>query len=120
MTTSYPAHLTVPISAITFPGAGTGRNLTRHPLTSGLLLIVSRPGTPAPGHGSQPAPPRWPEDRSGMWLRNATAGLCVLAAAAATVSFTAFGALRYQNCLNAFRAGAGRGLAVSGLAGCGG
>jgi hypothetical protein len=29
------------------------------------------------------------EDRSGLWLRNAAAGLCVLAAAAAAVSFTA-------------------------------
>jgi hypothetical protein len=29
------------------------------------------------------------QDRSGPWLRNAAAGLCVLAAAAATVSFTA-------------------------------
>src|SRR5215470_1634578 len=29
------------------------------------------------------------QDRSGLWLRNAAAGLCVLAAAAATVSFTA-------------------------------
>ena len=28
-------------------------------------------------------------DRSGLWLRNAAAGLCVLAASAATVSFTA-------------------------------
>jgi len=28
-------------------------------------------------------------DRSGLWLRNAAAGLCLLAAAAATVSFTA-------------------------------
>jgi hypothetical protein len=28
-------------------------------------------------------------DRSGLWLRNAAAGLCVLAAAAAAVSFTA-------------------------------
>jgi hypothetical protein len=72
-------------------------------------LADARPGWAGPG-----------KDRSGLWLRNATAGLCVLAAAAATVSFTAFGALRYQNCLNAFRAGAGRGLAVSGLAGCGG
>jgi hypothetical protein len=32
----------------------------------------------------------WPgQDRSGVWLRNAAAGLCVLAAAAAAVSFTA-------------------------------
>jgi hypothetical protein len=58
-------------------------------LTSGLLLIASRPAAPAPGHGSQPAPPRWSRDRSGLWLRNAAAGLCVLAAAAAAVSFTA-------------------------------
>ena len=29
------------------------------------------------------------QDRSGLWLRNAAAGLCMLAAAAATVSFTA-------------------------------
>jgi hypothetical protein len=56
---------------------------------SGLLLIASRPAAPAPGHGSQPAPPRWSRDRSGLWLRNAAAGLCVLAAAAAAVSFTA-------------------------------
>jgi hypothetical protein len=33
---------------------------------------------------SRPAP-----DRSGLWLRNAATGLCVLAAAAAAVSFTA-------------------------------
>jgi Protein of unknown function (DUF2637) len=41
------------------------------------------------GPGSQPVPPRWSRDRSGLWLRNAAAGLCVLAAAAAAVSFTA-------------------------------
>lgn len=29
------------------------------------------------------------QDRSGIWLRNAAAGLCLLAAAAAVVSFTA-------------------------------
>src|SRR5580704_4305748 len=38
----------------------------------------SRPGWNVPGR-----------DRSGLWLRNAAAGLCVLAAAAAAVSFTA-------------------------------
>ena len=37
-----------------------------------------RPGRAHPG-----------QDRSGRWLRNAAAGLCVLAAAAAAVSFTA-------------------------------
>src|SRR5437868_7027976 len=39
---------------------------------------VSGAGWPGPG-----------PDRSGLWLRNAAAGLCVLAAAAAAVSFTA-------------------------------
>ena len=74
---------------VTFPGARTGRDMTGHPLASGLVLIMSRPAAPDSGHGSQPAPPRWSRDRSGLWLRNAAAGLCVLAAAAAAVSFTA-------------------------------
>jgi hypothetical protein len=38
-----------------------------------------------PWHPSSPSEP----DRSGLWLRNAAAGLCILAAAAAAVSFTA-------------------------------
>ena len=50
----------------------------------------SRPGQALPGR-----------DRSGLWLRNAAVGLCALAAAAAVVSFTASGGLRYHNCLNA-------------------
>jgi hypothetical protein len=78
----------VPISPVAVPATGTGQDLTGRPLTSGLVLIMSGPA-PAPGHGRQPVPPRGPGDRSGLWLRNATAGLCVLAAAAATVSFTA-------------------------------
>ena len=81
--------MTVSISPVPFPGSGTGRNLTGRPLTSGLVLIMSRSAVAAPGHGRQPAPPRWPRDRSGLWLRNAAAGLCILAAAAAAVSFTA-------------------------------
>src|SRR6266702_4673843 len=36
-----------------------------------------------------PHTPRSTPDRSGLWLRNAAAGLCILAAAAAAVSFTA-------------------------------
>ena len=36
-----------------------------------------------------PPSPRPVTDRSGLWLRNAAAGLCILAAAAAAVSFTA-------------------------------
>ena len=38
---------------------------------------------------STPPSPRPATDRSGLWLRNAAVGLCVLAAAAAAVSFTA-------------------------------
>ena len=78
--------MTVAIPAITLPCAGTGRDTTGHPPASGLLVIMSGQ---APSPGRQPTPPRWPRDRSGLWLRNAAAGLCVLAAAAAAVSFTA-------------------------------
>ena len=81
--------MTVAIPAVTFPGAGTGRDMTGHRPASGLLVIMARPVAPPPGPGSQPVPPRWSRDRSGLWLRNAAAGLCVLAAAAAAVSFTA-------------------------------
>ncbi|HLM88507.1 MAG TPA: DUF2637 domain-containing protein [Streptosporangiaceae bacterium] len=50
-------------------------------LTEPSLATTPDTGTPL---ASRPAP-----DRSGLWLRNAAAGLCVLAAAAAAVSFTA-------------------------------
>ena len=49
------------------------------PLT--LTALARSTGT-APSSGPIP-------DRSGLWLRNAAAGLCILAAAAAAVSFTA-------------------------------
>jgi hypothetical protein len=48
-----------------------------------LTLTAHTRGT-STQHSPRPAP-----DRSGLWLRNAAAGLCVLAAAAAAVSFTA-------------------------------
>jgi len=80
--------MTVPISPVAVPATGTGQDLTGRPLTSGLVLIMSGPA-PALSQGRQPVPPRGPGDRSGLWLRNAAAGLVVLAAAAATVSFTA-------------------------------
>jgi hypothetical protein len=60
-------------------------------------VTSSRSGWSAPGR-----------DRSGTWLRNAGAGLCVLAAAAAAVSFTASGDVGYCNCLNAPQVGVGR------------
>ena len=81
--------MTVAIPAVTFPSAGTRRAIAGHPPASGLLVIMAGPATPAPGPGGQPLPPRWPKDRSGLWLRNAAVGLGVLAAAAAAVSFTA-------------------------------
>jgi hypothetical protein len=81
--------MTVTIPAVTLPGARTGQEITGHSPASGLVVIMSGPAAPAPGPGRQLAPPRWPGDRSGLWLRNAAAGLCVLAAAAAAVSFTA-------------------------------
>jgi hypothetical protein len=81
--------MTIAVPAVTFPGAGTRRDITGRPPASGLLVVMAGPAAPAPGPGSQPVPPRWSKDRSGLWLRNAAAGLCVLAAAAAAVSFTA-------------------------------
>ena len=81
--------MTISNPPVAFPGTRTGRDMTGRPLAAGLVLIMSRPAVPASGHSSQPAPPRWSGDRSGLWLRNAAAGLCVLAAAAAAVSFTA-------------------------------
>ena len=75
--------MTLPIPFVTIPGTGTGRDITGHPKPPALLLLAlsSTPG-PAPA----PVPP---DNHSGLWLRNAAAGLGVLAAAAATVSFTA-------------------------------
>ena len=81
--------MTVSIPPVAFPGIGTSRELIGRPLASGLVLIVSRPAASALGYGRPPAQPGPPGDRSGLWLRNAAAGLCVLAAAAAVVSFTA-------------------------------
>jgi hypothetical protein len=81
--------MTVVIPAVSLPGTGTGRDITGHSPASGLLLIMSGPAAPAPGPSRQPAHPRWSRDRSGLWLRNAAAGLGVLAAAAAAASFTA-------------------------------
>jgi hypothetical protein len=80
--------MTAPTSAVTFPGAGTGRDIISNSLTSGLLLVMSHPDAPAPDQSGQPAPRR-STDRAGPWLHNAAAGLCVLAAAAAAVSFSA-------------------------------
>ena len=66
-------------------------------MTPCLLLTLTNPPAPAATSvrdAGQAASTRrgWAEpgqDHSGRWLRNAAAGLCVLAAAAAAVSFTA-------------------------------
>jgi hypothetical protein len=75
----------------------TARNAGNHPIAPGAPLALtssptpSSPGTrdasPAPSGHQGEAGPR--KDRSAAWLRTAAAGLCALAAAAATVSFTA-------------------------------
>ena len=74
------------------PGAG---RLGAHRTTGALALApvfplaLTEPSlATAPDTGTPPAS-RPGQDRSGLWLRNAAAGLCVLAAAAAAVSFTA-------------------------------
>jgi hypothetical protein len=59
--------------------AGTAALAPVIPLT---LTALARGTSTPPSY--RPAP-----DRSGLWLRNAAAGLCILAAAAAAVSFTA-------------------------------
>ena len=60
----------------------TGGTLALAPVVP-LTLTAHTRGTGTPP-SYRPAP-----DRSGLWLRNAAAGLCILAAAAAAVSFTA-------------------------------
>ena len=65
------------------------------PVMPRVLLVLTGPSGPSvphdPGTGKVSGA-GWNDpgqDRSGLWLRNAAAGLCVLAAAAAAVSFTA-------------------------------
>ena len=85
--------MTISLPLLTHPDAGTGPDTTGRLPAPALRLTPSRLAVLAlvspSGHGSQPLPPGRPNDRSGLWLRNAAAGLGVLAAAAAAVSFTA-------------------------------
>jgi len=60
----------------------TGGAVALAPVLPITLTAHTRDTNSPPNH--RPA-----SDRSGLWLRNAAAGLCVLAAAAAAVSFTA-------------------------------
>jgi hypothetical protein len=53
-----------------------------------LPFTASAPGPGNPASG-RPRPSASGRDHPGIWLRNAATGLCLLAAAAAVVSFTA-------------------------------
>jgi hypothetical protein len=78
----------VPLAA--FPGAGMSQHVTGRLWARGSYLSLSSPAGPVPaGRGGRGSPSGQSRDSSGRWLRNAAAGLCVLAAAAAVVSFTA-------------------------------
>jgi hypothetical protein len=85
--------MTPSLPLATLPDAGTGHEITGplsvpSPRLAPFHLISLALVSP-PGQGNQPGPPGRSKDRSGQWLRNAAAGLGILAAAAATVSFTA-------------------------------
>ena len=60
----------------------TGGAVALAPVVPITLTAQTRGTSTPPNYRAAP-------DRSGLWLRNAAAGLCVLAAAAAAVSFTA-------------------------------
>ena len=85
--------MTLSIPLVTLLDAGTGPDPAGRLPAPRPRLALSRPISLAlvspPGHGRQPASPGRSRDRSGLWLRNAAAGLGVLASAAAAVSFTA-------------------------------
>src|SRR6266568_2225036 len=72
-----------------------GHNPGGGPVMPRVPLMLTGPAGPSAPHGPGPGKVSgagWNDpgqDRSGLWLRNAAAGLCVLAAAAAAVSFTA-------------------------------
>src|SRR6266536_2735695 len=72
-----------------------GQNPVGHPVMPSVLLVLTGPAGPSVPQGpvaGKVSGAGWSDpgqDRSGLWLRNAAAGLGVLAAAAAAVSFTA-------------------------------
>ena len=85
--------MTVLVPLAGFPSTGVSADFTGSSWTPSPYLALSRPNTPIPSNQSGQAgpaiPPGHPRDYSALWLRNAAAGLCLLAAASATVSFTA-------------------------------
>ena len=89
---SVPAIVPGPRALLATTGAGRpGTHRTAGPLALAPVFPLALTGpslATTPGTGTPPASRPAP-DRSGRWLRHAAAGLCVLAAAAAAVSFTA-------------------------------
>ena len=89
----------------------SGHDPGSHPVTLCLPLAPLPAAAMHQASRTASAQPGWPgpgKDRSGLWLRNAAAGLCVLAAAAAAVSFTAqyrmVGAVRHLPVIAALEA----------------
>ena len=81
----------IAVGATAGPTAG---NRQAFAMTPAFPMAPSSPSLPYASEANnvvRPQPPRAVpgRDQSGLWLRNAAAGLCVLAAAAAVVSFTA-------------------------------
>ena len=78
----------------THPAVSVRASAALVPLASVLPLALAGPSLTSTRDigntvGTPPGRTVPGDDRSGLWLRNAAAGLCVLAAAAAAVSFTA-------------------------------
>jgi hypothetical protein len=78
-----------PASLIVIGHNPGGPGMPRVPLALTGPAGPSAPHGPGTGKASGTGRAGPGRDRSGLWLRNAAAGLCVLAAAAAAVSFTA-------------------------------
>jgi hypothetical protein len=91
----HPAAISAPSVLTTTPGprAALAAAAAGHPnLAVGALALAPvfpLALTARVRNTGTPPNPRTVPDRSGLWLRNAAADLCILAAAAATVSFTA-------------------------------
>src|SRR5579863_3801464 len=86
-----PGHKAPAIERRTSP-IWLGLYVERQTLRSGVPLVLAGPAGPSvpvirDTAGTRPGSPG--HNHSGRWLRNAAAGLCALAAADATVSFTA-------------------------------
>ena len=69
-----------------------GHNPGGGPVMPRVPLMLTGPAGPQGPVAGKVSGTGWPgpgQDRSGLWLRNAAAGLCVLAAAAAAAAFAA-------------------------------